>query len=336
MKQIITLLGLAVFLSSLVFAVGSITRDRTKYKNDFTRIRPAHAVDLISVAKTEARRFSLAGFVGNCLYLKDRSNRGGLIEVGPNQDTAFIPFDIPSELEVAIDSPYFYLQNGNSGTWQRGNVENWCVDTVFHNLPIFTAIQPVSKNSAVLRVINMQKRKNVFLKSTDLHSQKDILQKQVDGILCTDGYLQYSKEYHRLIYTYRYRNQFLILDSMLNIQLTGKTIDTTSIARISVSETDDKITMSKPPFVVNKGTCTDGKYLFVHSNLVAKNESVKESSNHSTIDVYNILDGSYLFSFYIDHIEEEKMQNFQVKDTALIAMFNTHIARYGLPSKYLP
>ncbi len=81
--------------------------------------------------------------------------------------------------------------------------------------PEITAIQHISSNSAILRKIDIDKRENVLLKSRA--DQRYVLRKQVDGLLCTDGYLQYSKQFHQLVYTYRYRNQFICLDTNLNV-----------------------------------------------------------------------------------------------------------------------
>jgi hypothetical protein len=207
-------------------------------------------------------------------------------------------------------------------------------DSLYHDHPEITAVQHISSNSAILRKIDINKRENVLLKSRG--GQRYVLKKQIDGLLCTDGYLQYSKQHYQLVYTYRYRNQFICLDTNLNVVRISKTIDTTSVAKISVAETGGKITMSKPPLVVNKGTCVDGKYLFVRSNLAAKNESPAEFKNRSVIDVYNILDGSYRFSFYIENHDSKRLQNFKVNGTVLVATFSDAMVQYDLPSQYLP
>ncbi|MEJ0031507.1 MAG: hypothetical protein WDO15_14545 [Bacteroidota bacterium] len=94
--------------------------------------------------------------------------------------------------------------------------------------------------------------------------------------------------------------------------------------------------MSKPPLVVNKGTGIDGKYLYVHSNLTARNESVDYAKNNSVIDIYNILDGHYVCSFYIENINGTRLQSFKVKNHVLIAVFPEYIARYDLNREHLP
>jgi len=325
---------LLISTSLAVFITALSVKDRTRYKNDFVRIVPTHAADFVSKRQMN-KNVSLVGVADNRIYLRDRL-RNSLFALNLDlQDSSSIVLSIPERSEILIDSPYLYVQIGSEGYFQRRTLQSSRLDSVYRGLPGFTAIQPISDRTAVLRTVDMNQRKSVFVKSSRLDHEIDILEKQVDGILCTDGFLQYSKEYYRLIYTYRYRNQFISLDTNLNVLLKGKTIDTTSLAKISVAEVDGKITMSKPPFVVNKGTWVDGAYLFVHSNLVAKNESADKFVKRSVIDVYSIIDGSYRFSFYIDHINGSRMQNFRVRDGLLVATFPGYIARYDIPKKYL-
>ncbi|HZY82827.1 MAG TPA: hypothetical protein VFE50_25075 [Cyclobacteriaceae bacterium] len=241
--------------------------------------------------------------------------------------------EIEPTYNPTITDSYFYLQNGK--VLKQGDNKTWMVKRSDENLPGFTAMQPISKKTAVLRVIDINARKNLLSRSDSPRSTKDILTTQVDGILCTDGYLNYSESEHTLVYTYRYRNQFICLDTGLNVLFIGKTIDTTSVAKITVAEANGKITMSSPPFIVNMGTCVDGKYLFVHSNLVASNQSPDAIEDRSFIDVYNINDGSYLLSFYIYHVNDLKMRSFIVKDDALFAEFPGYVAKYNLALKHL-
>jgi hypothetical protein len=334
MKRVVILLLVLTLSSGIVFLGAFILSDRSKYENSFVRIVPPHAADMIASMALQKGRYSLAGVSGDLIYLRDKTLRGGLLAIDlALTDTFRVEMKIARNEEMDIDSPYFFLQDGSF--IKRGNVNSWSVDTTFRDLPPFTAMQPISKNAVVIRTIDLNKRKNLLRRSDKSNETYDVLEKQVDGIFCTDGHFSYSKENHLVIYTYLYRNQFMVLDTNLNVRLKGKTIDTTSIAKISVVETHGKITMSKPPLVVNKGTCADGKYLYINSNLVAKNESGAQSKDRSVIDVYDITDRSYRFSFYIDDLNETKMQRFLVTRNMIIATFPSYIARYDIPKEYI-
>lgn len=335
MKRVLILLWITVALLTLV-AIGSVvTNDNAKYHNDFVRIFPPHFLTLGSSLKIDGRRFSLSGLGNGKIYLQDRRHGGLLIAGGQFTDTTHIEVQGFKGCELTIDSPWFFLHSGQMAEIRRGNMSDWSADVTFNELPGFTLMQPISKTTVILRTVDMEKRKSIFVRSDFLDVSKDILKTQIDGILCTDGFLQYSKECHRLIYAYRYRNQFLSLDTMLNIQFAGKTIDTTTVAKISVAEIGGEIKMSKPPLIVNKGTCIDGKYLFVHSNLKARNESIDQAKNNSVVDIYDVLDGHYLYSFHVENIEGTKMQFFRVAKHVLVATFPEHIVQYDLNPNYL-
>jgi hypothetical protein len=337
MKRISILFLIATIMLTVVFVGSFATIDKTKYDNDFVRIFPSHFMRFVSSLKIENGSLSVSGFANNKIYVHNRSNHGSLMAIDAQLAQAQpVPVEVQQSFAIAIDSPDFFLYNGYIPVVRRGNLSDWCVDATLNHLPSFTLIQPISSSVAILRTIDLKKRKSVFVRSDFPGSPKDILSKQVDGILCTDGFLLYSKEYHRLVYTYRYRNQFLCLDTMLVLQMTGRTIDTTSIAKISVKEIEGEIKMSKPPLIVNKGTCLSGKYLFVHSNLIARNESVDRSKNSSVIDVYDILNGRYMFSFYVENFDGKKMLSFKVYKHMLIATFPERVARYDLNQKYFP
>lgn len=333
MKIKITVLFLIVAAISLsVFVTFSLIVDNTRYRNDFVRIFPSHAADFSGSIRLSDGILSITGVTNQSLYLRTGEK---LIELSTDLlDKCQISIDGSEGYDLTIDSPYFYLQSGSRASVKRGSTLTWRVDTTY-SLPGFIAMQPISKNSFVLQVVDMKARKTVFTSSAAPNSQKDILKKQVDGIFCTDGLLGYSSKLNILVYTYRYRNQFLCFDTSLNILRTANTIDTTTTARIAVSEVDGKITMSKPPFLVNKGTCVDGANLFVNSNLVARNELADEAIDRSVIDVYNILDGSYRYSFYVPDQENVKMRSFRVQGNALFAVFQNTVIRYDLASDYL-
>lgn len=336
MKRVFILLWTTAALLTVVVA-GSVTMtDDTKYRNDFIRLFPPHFLAPHSMIRIESRRFPIAGLTSEKLYLQDRV-RGGLLIAGCDLiDTMHVEVQGSKGVEVTVDSPWFFLHSGYLAEIRRGNLSDWSAEVTFGELPGFTLMQPISKTTAILRTIDMKKRKSIFMRSDFPNAPKDILKTQVDGILCTDGFLQYCKEYNRLIYTYCYRNQFLSLDTMLNIQLIGKTIDTTNVAKISVAEVNGEIKMSKPPLVVNKSSCVDRKYLFVHSNLKARNESIDQFKNNSVVDVYNVLDGHYVFSFHIENIDGTKMQSFRVIKDVLVAIFPGQIVQYRLNPNYLP
>jgi hypothetical protein len=332
LKGLVLLIITTIAVASVIISMIA-TIDSTKYRNDFVRIFPPHAADVYRAVKYDRRFMSIAGISKGVVYLQSNGYLKGL-SLNMQDTCAVLTHSWPAK-EINIHGSYFFVQNGATGVLHRGSIDDWRIDSVFKNLPGFIDAQPISNGTAVLKTIDRIRRKSIFIGTSSPHIQKDLLQTQVDGILCTDGHLQYSHSENMLVYTYRYRNQFLCIDTGLNLVRKGKTIDTTSVAKIAVAETDGKIIMSKPPFVVNRTTSVAGKHLFVNSNLVARNESAEVVKNRSVIDVYDITDGSYLYSFYIYDEAKEKMQSFMVQDSFLIATFKNYVARYDLATPYL-
>ena len=308
-----------------------ITVDKTRYHNSFVRVFPPHVADEIKTIDLKYQ-VSIAGLSDKGFYLHSGNS---VAEISYDMlDTCQVPIENPYGYEVMIDSPFFIIQSGTSAFLQRGATGDWQNDTTFEKITGFTAVQMLSKDGFVLRSIDNGLRKNVLIKTGHPTLRKDILKTQVDGILCTDGFLMYNRRLNLIIYVYRYRNEVICMDTTLNIVRTFKTIDTTSVAKIEVAEAAGQITMSKPPLVVNRSACVDDHNLFVNSNLVARNEETEHVKHKNVIDVYNIYDGSYRFSFYISGRGKDKMEMFRVKDNILIAKFPRYISKHHLAPSY--
>src|SRR5205814_1160866 len=111
-----------------------------------------------------------------------------------------------------------------------------------------------------------------------------------------------------------------------------KTIDTTSHARIKVSQIESKNmdTLSAPPVTVNKGGCVSGDYIFINSGLLSNNEEKKGFDRCSVIDVYNLKNGEYRFSFYLPDYDKKKISDFRVFNKTLVAIYDHFLYSYQL------
>ena len=199
---------------------------------------------------------------------------------------------------------------------------------------------PISNTSFALRTFDPKLRQYVLAKDRTgfphIAFAPGVLQKQTEGIFSTDGMLRYAPDLSSLIYVYHYRNQFICTDTNLNILYRGKTIDTITQAQIKVSEieSENKFTLSAPPLFVNKLSCTWKNWLFVNSALEAKNEMKNNFDVSSVIDVYDLRNGSYKFSFYIPDYGKKKIRAFAVNNNALIALYDNYIMTYNLNPHY--
>src|SRR5262249_2111967 len=152
------------------------------------------------------------------------------------------------------------------------------------------------------------------------------------GIFCTDGSLLAQADSNRLIYVYNYRNQWICLDTNLNIRYKARTIDTNSRVKFTVGSIPSQhaITMSSPPTFVNQQSCISGNSLFIHSALQADNDESDVYSISSPIDVYSLVDGKYLLSFYLPDYRKHKIRDFRVSGNTLVALYDHYVYTYTL------
>jgi hypothetical protein len=237
---------------------------------------------------------------------------------------------------ITIDSPHVYMTEGTQGAILHASLE----DPVLQPLPDgrrqFFNASPVSPASFVMRMYDSARQQNVLAKrsldTTWLQPSTPVLEKQVDGVFCTDGILHYEPATAKLVYVYYYRNQFLCLDTNLNVQYRGKTIDTVSQAHIKVASLSSagKSTLASPGGVVNRLSCIDGKWVYVNSKLMANNEKKAEFDQLSVIDVYSLENGSYHFSFYLPGLGDTKMRAFRVFNKTLVALYDHYVYTFRL------
>jgi hypothetical protein len=148
--------------------------------------------------------------------------------------------------------------------------------------------------------------------------------------------LLYNDKLRKLIYTYYYRNEYLLVDDLLRLESVGKTIDTTSKAKITVAYINSRkeSKMTSPPFSVNKNTATFGNYLFVQASLIGKYESFEMWDVASIVDVYDLVKKTYVFSFYISDKNAVKMSEFRVLDDLVVVLSGKYLSTYRLNNRF--
>ena len=160
----------------------------------------------------------------------------------------------------------------------------------------------------------------------------DLLQKQIDGVFCVDGKIHYSKDLNKIVYLYTYRNEYIVADTNLNLLYRSHTIDTFSRARIKVANvnSDGTSMLGAPPLLVNGKSCVAGNKLYIQSPLLSRNENIADFESSSVIDVYNLDDGYYSYSFYIPMFKNDKFKDFQVNGNLIVTIFNDHLVLYEM------
>jgi hypothetical protein len=241
-----------------------------------------------------------------------------------------------------VDSPYFFLSNGIMPNILFGRIESWTAKPIIkNNKSYFAEAIPISANTYALRSFSEKKKgyELGILSKVDtpyFHFKYGILEKQLDGLFCVEGKLHFDKTLGKLVYLYSYRNQYIVMDSNLNIEYRGNTIDTFSRARMKVAHIASKNqnVLASPPTRTNGKSCVSDKYLFVQSHLLSKSEDKERFLKSAVIDVYDLITGSYLQSFYINNHLNYKLSDFKVWNNQVVALFDKYMVIYDvdLPS----
>lgn len=334
-----------VVLASLIVIVLFLLSEEEVHRNNaFLRRYPHHpAVKGKSIA-LKYNSYYIAGFNGKTIFLGNSSAPLHLLEIDTsmqNVKTVSIEFKNPkkykfSNPQIRIEGSKFFLYDGTVPVIYHGETMDWQVSGEVTNKISFSELIPTD-NGFGFRQLNKKKNLNILgiLRngSPMKVSLAEILTRQTDGIFDTDGMLIYNAQLDKLIYNYYYRNTFVVADAKnLQSNFQGKTIDTVSWANIKIAKEDSSRVHSmigQPP-LIQKWNSTWGKYLFVSSERLGKYESEEALKNASIVDVYNLRDRSYEFSFYLYNHEKEKVIKFKVCGDLLVGLTKHYVVLYRL------
>lgn len=205
------------------------------------------------------------------------------------------------------------------------------------------AFQVVSANRLVTRIPN--KKDGLLNRSlAKLRLSPDIslvneyrLPDAVNGFFYNDGMLLYDHSTFKIFYMYFYRGEILTLDSNLNFQQIIKTIDTISTTNIKtalIRKEGEKgksvltVTTTAPPKFINAYITTNQNKLYAYSLLKASNETDTDFEQNQSIDVYDIKNGKYLYSFHIPKYKGQKLRQFKVIKNRVLAIYETFLVIY--------
>lgn len=344
-KNITILGGCTVFvLAGMValYALSPISKKilRNSFKRNFTR----HALVKEAELDLQYNSYYVAGTSSNTVYLGNYTAPSRMIVVDKSlADSQHVKLRIrnlakiedPQKFKVVVDSPYFFLTHGMMPGIFRGEVGAWEAQRLIPDNAYFVDAVPVGSESLALR--SYSSRSNAFelarasIDTPYFEFKYGLLKKQIDGIFCVEGNLHYNRDLKKLVYLYTYRNQYMVMDPDLNLLHAYHTIDTFSRARIKVANVNpNERVLTGLPAQLNGQSCVSGKYLFVRSNLMARNESEERFREAAVIDVYDLTQGTYSQSFYIDPYQNIDVSMFQVFGDSLVAMYDKYVVVYRL------
>ncbi|MYY43979.1 DoxX family protein [Elizabethkingia anophelis] len=244
-------------------------------------------------------------------------------------------------IQMQVKSPYYYLYDGDVPVIYRGNLRDSFARTISYNDAYFTQLAIIDSNKFAIRTLN-SKNQNYTLGSLDISdSQKvrlypSLIEKQTDGVFDSDGKLVIDQRNKQLSYAYYYRNQFIVMDSNINLVHRLHTIDTITQAQVrAVALSDGRHKMGAPPLQVNKNMVIAHNILFNQSNLRGKFEDKDAWKQAAIIDCYNTDKQNYIGSFYISNRGENKIAHFLITDRYLYILSGNELVRFRFAKSLL-
>lgn len=248
--------------------------------------------------------------------------------------------DLPFQsVQVSIISPNFFVYDGTVACFYKGSTKDWKAILKYKGDTFISVAESLDSTTIAFRGFDNQNSKSILgsysISDKKINYNGNLLQKQKDGIFDSDGLLHFDVLSQRLIYVYRYRNQYFLTDKKLQLESRGNTIDTISTAQIKVEAitSHNQQKMSVPPLVVNKSSAVYNNLLFVNSMIMGRFEPEDMWEDNSIIDVYDLNNNSYLYSFYIYPVSGHKLRSFRVSGNILYALIGNSLVTYKLNDK---
>jgi hypothetical protein len=337
------LFGVVTLTSLVVFSPIAAPIARQPFVRNFEsriRLEKRGEVDL------NVNSFYCAGSTEQSIFLGNVTAPLHMVVVDlPNLDTQHIILNIKNiktpdnyrAFRLKVDPPYFYLMHGTMPGIFGGLISSRQASSVLPvNFPYFVEAVPVSPTLFALKSLSLEDSANELATLNRIppyfQFKPEILQKQIDGIFCEEGKLHYEKSKNRLVYVYSYRNEFIVMDTTLDKINRHHTIDTFSRAKLNVAKVASKnyTTLASPQAFVNLLTAVSGDFLFVLSPLLSQNEDKIRFQQASVLDIYDITSGRYLYSFYLDHVDNHIPTSLLYNGTTLAAVFGHRLILYNL------
>lgn len=311
-----------------------------KNENNFTRRFIPHPIYDEKMLDLKSNTFYFAGKFGDSIFLGNREAPLIMITIDQKFESSLtdtlslndykFPF---KNVSLNIVYPFFSLSDGTVPVLFEGRFPDKQAKKANVKLPYYSTIKKTGSNSYLIKTTLSKNRESVLgiydSKTDKLELKTSILEKQKDGMFDTDGNLILELSQDKMIYTYYYRNQYIITDFKLGTKRIGYTIDTIKNAQIQTKDMESGVRkMSAPPLEVNQMQAVHGHGLFNISKLRGRYESKNRWKEANVIDVYDINTRSYKHSFYVYHHDGQNIRDILLTKQHLFILTGNKIIKY--------
>lgn len=337
---------LNVTLSTLFIGILYLLSEEKVHRNNgFIRRYPHHPVTTLKGISVKYNSFYIAGFNEGNIYLGNLTAPSHVFSTDTTltRTTEYtvklmyaddIAFSAP---KLHISSGNFYITDGNASVIFKGNLSNWTAGKVWQGREKFLQVKPVSKDTFIASgLYNNTMALGLISGTSQVQYFPALLAKTTEGLFENDGMLLYNPEKQKLLYTHYYKNNYLSFSKDLRHVAVGKTIDTLRLSTIKIGKEDNgtRHTIANHAEMVQVHAATSGHYLFIKSRRLGKYEEAEMLKEASIIDIYDLGDHSYVFSFYLYHYENEEIRSFEVYENLLVGLTDHYLVLYRLQPYY--
>jgi len=322
-----------------VIALFLASEEKIHFNNGFTRRVPHSPVKVLQGISLEHNSFYIAGYDQGRIYLGNTTAPKYIMEVDTSLsirnayrlDQSNYDFNFATA-QVRVEDGCYYFADGTIPVIYRGATNDWKGSPIYKGKIKFETFEVVDTCRFAVRGLHPQTGEN-YLALIDIHNKRpaqkgsDILEKQIDGVFDTDGLLSYNPKLKAILYTYYYRNQYLLTSPALDSITRGTTIDTLQQADLKFAylQNGREKKFAKQPEKINTYAATSGNYLYIKSKRLGKYDRPEILKQASIIDVYRLDDNSYQFSFYFYNYNGEEIISFKVYDDILVGLTKQYL-----------
>jgi len=348
-KTLLLLATLAIFGVGTVTLLFAFSEKKIHRNNAFQRRYIPHPLMKLGEYDLEKHGYYIAGVAEDTIYLGDYTAPLYLKAVDSTLQklrdfrVSISNIDLPyRRAKMTIHPPHFYLGDGTVPILLRGRMSTWKANPFSFKEAYFT--QYTTADSLITGFITTSSKTKTnalgILDKRDseanIHLDTEILGQEEYSKIATDGNLLYNTKLERFVYLYYYKNEYKVLNKELVYENLGKTIDTISTPILDIAHHSKKgeTKVGGKSVLVNLQSTTSGNYLYIHSNRLGKFEDDKILNTASIIDVYDLRDYTYAFSFYLFHQRDGTLTEIQVKNDLLVAIVGDKLWLYRLKPVY--
>lgn len=344
MRKTLLQLGLLTFLAvATVIGLYYVSQSNISISGGFTRSFRPHCTGNWTEQQLTAEDGYFAGTDKKGVYIA-HYQRPLFVEYfdASHSDQLSFPAFATRGIKIDPETGKLFIQNGRV-YWTDGfHREILSADigkteqiSIIEDSLYFNLFLPLDSSTVIARIKDPKLQQHVLVSAkpgiAPGYQQKLVLEKQVDGVFCTDGQLLRRGNSDTLLYIYFYRNKWLLLNTHLQILSTRASIDTNTTVKIKVADVNHQYrTLSTPDYFSNRLSFADNRFLYIQSGAVSDNETTEDFHDNSVFDVYSLEKGNYLFSFYIPLLGEKNIREFCVIQHRLYALAGRHLRCFEL------